>query len=46
MGEWGRPISWAETRGGLFLDEDNNRVAGMIIGEVSKKEMPNIRYDK
>jgi len=29
----------------LGLDEDNNRITGMIIGGVSKKEMFDIRYD-
>ena len=30
---------------GLFLDEDNSRVVGMIIGGVSNKEIFDIRYD-
>jgi len=45
VGEQREQVSWAGDSGGLFLDEDNNRVAGMIIGGVTNKEMFDIRYD-
>lgn len=32
VGERTEQVSWAGDSGGLFLDEGNKRVAGMIIG--------------
>lgn len=45
VGERKEQVSWAGDSGGLFLDEDNNRVVGMVIGGVSNQEMFDIRYD-
>ena len=45
VGERREQVSRAGDSEGLFLDEDNNEVAGMIIGGVSNKEMFDIRYN-
>lgn len=44
MGERRSRFPWLETRGGVFLDEDNNRVMGMVI-EGIKQGVIQSRFD-